>query len=298
MRGEASEPAAGTAAQPPGTTPGPTTRDRRADRQRPLVLALILVSAAAWWLTVELSADMATQMAAERDAGPATGMDGMGGLGGMGQTDASGSWVAGLGAFLVGWVAMMAAMMLPAVTPAVRLYARAAGAGRVAPVGWFVVGYLTVWTVSGLPAFALWQWISAPLRDAEPWALRVAAATLLAAGVYQVLPLKRACLRHCRSPMSYFMRSRARLSRPLGAARSGAGHGVVCLGCCVGLMAVLVAVVAMQPWWAAALAAVVFVERNLRGGERFALAVAAVLTVTGTATLIWPAVLAGAVQGV
>jgi predicted metal-binding membrane protein len=93
MRGEVSEPSAGTAAQPPRTAPGPTTRDRRADQQRPLVLALLLVSAAAWWLTVELSAEMATQMAAERDTGPATGMDGMGG---MDPTDAgSASRIAG-----------------------------------------------------------------------------------------------------------------------------------------------------------------------------------------------------------
>jgi predicted metal-binding membrane protein len=293
MRGEVSEPAAGKAAQPPGTAPGSSTRERRADQQRPLVLALVLVSAAAWWVTVELSAGMATEMA----TGPIDGVDRMDGMHGMDETGTA-AWFAALGAFLVGWVAMMAAMMLPAVAPAVRLYARAAGTGRVVPVAWFVAGYLTVWTLSGLPAFVLWEWISTPLRNGEPWALRVAAATLLAAGVYQVLPLKRACLKHCRSPMSYFMRSGVTLSRPLGAVRSGAGHGVVCLGCCVGLMAVLVAVVAMQPWWAAALAAVVFVERNVRGGERFALAFAAVLTVTGTVALVWPAVLAGAVQGV
>jgi predicted metal-binding membrane protein len=258
-------------------------------------MTLLLISAAAWWVTVDLSADMATSMAAGMD----TAEPGTQGPGGMGRTDAgSAISFAALGTFLTGWAAMMAAMMLPAVAPAVRLYARAAGAGRVVPVGWFVAGYLVVWTASGLPAFALWEWISAPLREGEPWALRVAAATLLAAGLYQVLPLKGACLRHCRSPMSYFMRSHAALSRPLGAARSGATHGVVCLGCCLGLMAVLIAVVAMQPWWAAVLAMVVFIERNLRGGERFALVVAAALALAGTAALIWPAVLAGAVQGV
>jgi predicted metal-binding membrane protein len=193
-----------------------------------------------------------------------------------------------LGPFLLAWAVMMAAMMLPAVAPVVRLYNRAAAAGRVAPTAYFVLGYLLVWTLSGLPAFLLWQAMAMPLMDAEIWALRAAGGTLLAAGVYQVLPLKKACLRHCRSPMSYFMRQGRSLDRPSGAAWSGAVHGTYCFGCCVALMVVLVGVAAMQPWWAAVLAVVIYVERNGRMGEAFSLAVAAALIVLGGAAVIEP----------
>ena len=222
-------------------------------------VTLVLLAAAAWWITAQHATNM-------------SGSD----------------MTVSLGPFLVAWAVMMAAMMLPAVTPVVRLYDRAAAAGRVAPTGYFVSGYLAVWILSGLPAYLLWRAMAMPLMDAETWALRVAGGTLLAAGVYQVLPLKRACLRHCRSPMSYFFRQRRPLTRPGGAARSGAMHGIYCFGCCVGLMLVLVVVFAMQPWWAVALAAAIFVERNLRWGVSFSFILAGVLIVMGGATVIHP----------
>jgi len=196
-----------------------------------------------------------------------------------------------LGPFLASWVLMMAAMMLPAVTPVVRLYDRAAAAGRVAPTGYFVLGYLAVWTASGLPAYLLWRAMSMPLMDAETWAMRAAGGTLLAAGVYQVLPLKRACLRHCRSPMSHFLRQGLALNRPVAAARSGAMHGAYCFGCCVGLMIVLVAAAGMQPWLAAVLAGAIFVERNVRRGDLFSFLLAATLIVMGGVIVIEPSLL-------
>lgn len=227
-----------------------------------ITIVLLALAAGSWWVTVELAGTM------------------------------SGSGMAmpmlSLGPFLLAWAVMMAAMMLPAIAPVVRLYNHAAAAGRVAPTGYFVLGYLVVWALSGLPAFLLWQAMAMPLMEGETWALSAAGGTLLAAGIYQVLPLKRACLRHCRSPMSYFMRQKRPLDRPSGAARAGAIHGTYCFGCCVALMVVLVGVAAMQPWWAAVLAVVIYVERNGRMGEAFSLAVAAALIALGGAAVIEP----------
>ena len=251
----------------------------RWDADAGLTALLLALAALAWWVTVRLSMDMPEGMG---------GMDGMDGMDGMGFA---------LGPFLVAWAAMMAAMMLPAVTPVARLYARAARARRVAPVGFFVSGYLAVWLGTGLPAALLWKTIQGPLADGSSWALRVAGATLVAAGLYQLSPLKRACLRHCRSPMGYFMRSGRQLHRPISALRAGAMHGVYCLGCCVGLMLVLLAAVAMQPLWAVVIAAMVFVERNLPRGETFSLVVATVLVLLGGAALIEPALAAALTKG-
>lgn len=266
----------------PGHTGVGEARGRQVGTEVILPGVLLVIAGAAWW--VSITADMGGAM----DSMP----------GPMDPAGTEPGALSGLLPFLAGWTAMMAAMMLPAVTPAVRLYACAAARGAVAPAGWFVTGYLAVWAASGLPAYLLWETLVTPLMDAEAWALRLAGGVLVAAGLYQVLPLKRACLRHCRSPMSYFLRSGLSLGRPLGAARAGAMHGVVCLGCCLGLMAVLVTAAAMQPLWAVALAAVVFVERNVRGGPTFAVLTAVVLTVTGSAALIHPAFLTGLLQGV
>lgn len=277
---------------PPRDAGGRGARARQLGTELVLPAVLLVLAGAAWWA---VSTGMSTEMGMDPMADPMA--DPMDAAAGGGPGVLSGM-LSGLLAFLAGWTAMMAAMMLPAVTPAVRLYARAAARGRVAPAGWFVAGYLAVWAASGLPAYLLWEALAVPLMDAETWALRLAAGVLLAAGLYQVLPLKRACLRHCRSPMSYFLRSGLQLGRPLGAARAGATHGVVCLGCCLGLMAVLVTAAAMQPLWAAGLAAVVFIERNVRGGPTFAVLTACLLTAAGAAALIHPAVLAVLLRGV
>lgn len=226
-----------------------------------LTLGLVALAAAAWGLTAMLSAEMRAD----------TMMTSM-----------------SVGAFLLAWSLMMAAMMLPAVTPVVRLYQRAAAAGRVAPSGYFVLAYLTVWALSGLPAYVLWRVLAMPLNEGASWALRLAGATLLFAGAYQLAPLKRACLRHCRSPMSYFMRLRGSLERPGGAFRAGLLHAAYCCGCCAALMVVLVATVAMNLWWAVVIAIGVFVERNVRWGTEFSIGLGVVLVALGTAVVLSP----------
>lgn len=111
--------------------------------------------------------------------------------------------------------------MLPAIAPVVKLYGRAAAAGRVAPLPFFVAGYIAVWSSIALPAYAAWRALSGPIADARPWAGRLAGVVLVAAAVWQLTPVKSACLRHCRSPISFFLRFGARTSRPSGALRMG-----------------------------------------------------------------------------
>ena len=226
-----------------------------------MTLTLVALAAAAWWQTSTMSADM-------RADSRMTPMS--------------------LGPFLLAWALMMAAMMLPAVTPVVRLYQRAATAGRVAASGYFVLAYLVVWALSGLPAYLLWRQLAMPLSEGATWALRLGGATLLFAGAYQLTPLKGACLRHCRSPMSYFMRLRGSLERPGVAFHAGLRHAMYCCGCCAALMAVLVVTAAMNLWWAVLIALGVFVERNVRWGNEFSTGLGVVLLALGTIVVMSP----------
>jgi predicted metal-binding membrane protein len=172
-----------------------------------------------------------------------------------------------LAAFLAGWVAMMTAMMFPAIVPVVRLYALATARGRAAPVPVFIAGYLTVWSAAGLPAWAAWRALRGPLAEGATWAAWIASAALLAAAVYQLTPLKTVCLRHCRSPIGFFAHHGRGIGTARGAFRAGTIHGGYCLGCCWALMVVLVAFGTMHLAWMAALALLILVEKTFPHGE-------------------------------
>lgn len=192
------------------------------------------------------------------------------------------------GAFLLAWVVMMAAMMLPAITPVVKLYARAAERGRAAPVPVFLAGYLVVWSALGLPVYFAWQALMDPLMMGEMWAGRLAGGVFVVAAVYQLSPLKDLCLRHCRSPMSLFLQAKGRLTRPFTALSLGAHHGLYCVGCCWALMACLVAVGTMNPLAMVAIAALIFLEKNLAHGLLVARTAAAALLFLGVWLLVSP----------
>jgi len=233
--------------------------------------SLLAIAGLGWWWSVRMAGDM---------DGSAGAMDGMTGM--------SGGQVLSLGAFLVAWLAMMTAMMFPAISPVVRLYARAAAAGRVAPLPAFVAGYIAVWTTLGLPAYVAWRALMDPIAEGRVWAGRVAGVVLVAAALWQVTPLKAVCLRHCRSPMSLFMRFGGSVTRPLAASRMGASHGLYCVGCCWALMAVLVAVGTMNLAWMAALAVLILLEKNAPHGERIAVVAAVVFGVLGVTLIVHP----------
>nr|VTP02561.1 hypothetical protein BIN_B_04581 [Mycobacterium riyadhense] len=190
-------------------------------------------------------------------------------------------------AFLVAWVAMMAAMMFPAVVPVVGRYARAA-AGNAVAVVIFVVGYLALWSAAGVPAFLAWSRLNGPLAHAYPWAGRLAGAVAVAAGLYQLTPLKAMCLRHCRAPMC-FLGHGEHLDRPARAFLAGGRHGMFCIGSCWMLMALLIAFGTMQLGWMLALAVVIWLEKLAPFGDRLRWVSAAMLVVLGVALLVHPA---------
>src|ERR1700738_3949156 len=117
-------------------------------------------------------------------------------------------------AFMVMWLGMMVAMMLPAIGPVVlaqRLLVRARGEGALTSVA-FVAGYLVVWLLIGLgPLLAFLAFRDLPMEaQSSPWLRIVAGAVLVVAGVYQVTPLKDTCLRACRSPLGFVTRDNTR----------------------------------------------------------------------------------------
>lgn len=197
----------------------------------------------------------------------------------------------GAAAFVLAWLVMMVAMMLPAVAPVAGLYVVAARRGVVAAAPVFLSGYLAVWALSALPAYVVSRAVSEPLMDGRPWAARLVGASLVAAGVYQVTPFKQSCLRACRSPLSFFLARRSSLSSPATAFLAGVEHGLYCLGCCWALMAVLVVLGGMQLGWALALALVISAEKLLPGGEAVARATAGLCLFLGGALLFVPSLL-------
>lgn len=107
---------------------------------------------------------------------------------------------------------------------------------------------------------------------------RQAGVVLAAAGVYELTPLKMACLRHCQSPATFLLQRFT-----LNPFRLGVEHAIWCLGCCLGLMAVLVFAAAMDLRLAAVLTAVVFAQKVMPLGSRSAVAVGILLLVAAVA---------------
>jgi predicted metal-binding membrane protein len=243
-------------ARPLVATAGVDERDRPTLKSRfvpgPVVLAALLLGVAlvTWIVTVERMDGM--------DAGPGTDLGGLG-------------WYVGI------WVTMMAAMMLPSVAPMALVFAhvssqRAHHRGEGAVSTWFLLaGYLAAWTAYGLAAYGLYRAVKAWDPAFLSWDHQgpvVAGTAIAAAGLYQLTPLKRACLRRCRSPLAFVL-ERWR-DGTAGALRMGVEHGGYCLGCCALLMALLFVGGLMNLLWAAAIAAWVLLEKVLPAGELMA----------------------------
>ena len=217
-----------------------------------LLFGLVVV---AWAVTVDRMQGM--------DAGPGTDLGGLG-------------WYLGI------WVTMTAAMMLPSEAPAALLVVRLR---RGLPTLLFLTGYLAVWTAFGLVAYALFRsftsldtgWLA--WSEAGPY---VAGGAIVAAGVYELTPLKRLFLRRCRSP------------HPDGPAiRSGHANGLHCVGSSGGLMVVLFALGVMSVVWMVVVAGVIFAEKVLPQGLRLTRVVAIALLALG----IWVAFSPSTVPG-
>lgn len=192
------------------------------------------------------------------------------------------------------WVVMMVAMMLPSASPTLLLYARvvrqAESQGRAArapaSIAAFASAYFSIWILFSLLAVAA-QWALEHLGVMSAMmslrATVLAGGVLIAAGLYQLTPLKTACLRHCRGPAQFI----AAHWRPgvAGAWRMGFTHGAYCLGCCAALMALLFVGGVMNLVWIAGLTLLVAIEKLAPWGAAAAKA-SAVLLIAGGATLI------------
>ena len=210
---------------------------------------------------------------------PAMNMPGMnmGDMSGAAGSNAPSSWSFSTAALMVAmWWVMMIAMMSPSAAPTILLYARvhrhAAAQWQLveggAPTGAFLAGYLAVWlsfavVATGVHALLEWAGLVSPrmMGSQSRW---LSGSLLVAAGVYELSPLKRMCLAHCRAPTDFLSRH----WRPgaAGAFRLGVAHGAFCVGCCWILMALLFVGGVMNPIWIAALAVLVLAEKVAPGG--------------------------------
>jgi len=218
-------------------------------------VVLIAGAVVAWAVTIDRMRGM--------DAGPGTDLGGLG-------------WYLGI------WVTMTAAMMLPSAAPAARHVARVA---RRVPTLFFAAGYLLVWTGYGVLAYALFRLVTSLDVGWLAWnrgGPYVAGGAIVAAGIYELTPLKRRSLRRCRNA-------------PHGgnAFRSGVAHGIDCVGCSGALMAVLFVLGAMSLLWMAVVAVVIFVQKVLPRGPRLAPVLAVTLIALGN----WVAMSPGSVPG-
>lgn len=255
-------------------------------REQFAVLAILaLLTVTAWAITL-------VQMQTMTGMGDRTGgmvMDDMG-MGASAAMDPGARLIVYLGM----WVAMMAAMMLPAAAPMILMFGtvyrtKRERGGMFVPTWIFVAGYLAVWAGFGAVAWAAGDFGEAlaraypGLRELGP---RVAASAMVAAGLYQLTPLKQRCLSHCRSPLSFVMHH----WRPgrSGAWRMGLDHGVYCVGCCWVLFTLLVIVGLASLPWMGLITLIVCAEKLLPSGRAVTLSVAGLLVALGLLTLLRP----------
>ena len=175
--------------------------------------------------------------------------------------------MSGLGSFasfVALWVWMMAAMMLPAAVPAVVRQVRAGGGIYSVPL--FVGSYLTIWAVFGMAVYALYR----------PHGYLIAGAVAIAAGVYELTPLKQRCRRCCRAGV-----------------RSGFQFGLYCVGSSIGLMLLLVALNVMSLVWMCVIAVLVLAQKLLPAKAAVDVPLALAMVLLGILIVVAPAAVPG-----
>lgn len=172
------------------------------------------------------------------------------------------------------WAIMMVGMMVPSAAPMILIYAavskKAAKQGTpIASTGAFALGYILMWIIFSFFATVLqWQLDKAALLSPMMVANspRLGASLLIAAGIYQWLPVKDSCLNHCRSPF-HFISTHWRQGN-VGAFWMGMSHGTFCIGCCWVLMLLLFVGGVMNILWIAAISIFVLLEKVLPLGNQ------------------------------
>jgi predicted metal-binding membrane protein len=240
-----------------------------------VVVALIAVSVLAWHSTIEQASSMSGMVM------------GLGQIGGLAQGDMS------AGVFLAMWAIMMVAMMLPTIAPYVLAHYAITRQRGIYATLLFIVGYVLVWSAIGVVPFFMYK-AFAQLSDeaAHTFWLRAGAGVILfIAGAYQFTGWKRYCLDQCQSPFAFIVRH-AFSHGAASSLRAGAIHGLVCLGCCWAVMAVLLVVGLMNLMWMIGIFVLFFIEKSWRHGLTLAKAAGSALMLLGAAVMAWPALLA------
>ena len=252
-------------------------------RPRKLLFGTLVALAAIGWVVVLWQANDGSSMSMSMGGGDEMGLD----------------LTMGMAAplFLAMWIAMMVAMMLPAAAPMIMLFDRVQRGKRevgtsYVPTTYFVGAYLAIWTAFGGLAFLLAIGVNRLAADSDlvmdHWA-RLGGVLLIAAGVYQLTPLKDVCLSKCRTPMSFLMTSWR--DGTVGAIQMGLLHGAYCLGCCWLLFAILLPLGVMNVAAMVVIALLVFGEKCLPSGHRLVRAAALVLVVYGVVVTAIPSAL-------
>ena len=235
------------------------------DRTTALASAFLLLVAAAAWAFVVLSSVHGEDMAMAMPVSISGGL-----------------------VFTVCWAVMMTAMMLPSALPMIALYG-AMQRGAVAPgtkgvpQAVFTLVYLGLWAATGLPVYFAHTLLAGLAGSTLAYAIAV---ILVAAGAYQLSPLKQVCLRVCRSPLGFLL-GHWRAGRR-GSLALGWSHALYCLGCCWALMLVLVAAGAMGLPWVLLITAVVAAEKLMSGGEWIARVAGSALVLLGVTVALRP----------
>lgn len=243
-------------------------------RERALILLLLLALAAVSWLVL---LRWEPGMEGEETLGPAMGLSPL--------------------LFLAVWVVMMVAMMFPTAAPMILMFTRVQAGKRVqgqafVPTWVFVAGYLVVWIAFGALIYGV-AIAAERAGQRSAWlstnAPRLGGALIVLAGLYQVSPLKRACLAHCRTPL-HFVLTRWREGYR-GALEMGLRHGLYCLGCCWLLFAILLPLGLMNVGLMALITLLIFAEKSLPLSPYARVAASVALVAYGALILIYPSAL-------
>lgn len=244
-----------------------------------LFLVVIILTAASWLLTYSSARNMGVLM--QIGVPMSLGMEGH-------------ASIASFVVFTGMWLIMMVAMMLPSSYPTLLLHRTVYRKRTPQQFGGtllFAAGYFLVWTSSGALFYAAYV-VVGTLRAGHPGSelivLRCAGFALLLSGVYQWSGFKRACLKHCQSPLFFVMEHWH--DGQLGAVQMGAAHGIYCFGCCWGLMVILFVMGIMHLGWMAAIGALILLEKVV-SRDWVSKTIGAVFIIVGAVVMLFPELL-------